>query len=76
MLGATESISLIGPLHLQRPDLRIVLMSSSLSAVDAERACEAGAAGAVEKPGNLDGWRGLLKTMIGGESADGSAAVA
>ncbi|MDA0815683.1 MAG: response regulator [Chloroflexi bacterium] len=64
MLGGTESIPLIEQAMSLRPDLYLVLMSSSLSADDRTRALTAGAIEAIEKPANLHEWRNLVKGIL------------
>lgn len=74
LLGAVESISFIAPLCADRPDLNVVLMSSSLSEPDAVRALDAGASEAIEKPGSIEGWRVLLGRLTAGGAAGSAVA--
>jgi DNA-binding NtrC family response regulator len=65
MLAGRRSIDLIPALLLARPDLSIALLSAALSDEDHGRALSAGALAAAEKPATLDGWRVLLRDLLG-----------
>ncbi|MEX2229861.1 MAG: response regulator [Dehalococcoidia bacterium] len=65
MLAGRQSIDLIPGLLRARPDLSIALLSAALSDEDRKRALAAGAVAAAEKPGTLDGWRMLLRELLG-----------
>ena len=65
MLAGRQSIDLIPGLLRLRPDLSVALLSASLSEEDQRRALAAGALAAVEKPATLDGWRTLLRELLG-----------
>lgn len=65
MLNGVESLDLVRVAAASRPDLRMVVLSASLSAEDHERAIEAGAAEAAEKPASIAAWRDLLTGIIG-----------
>jgi len=64
VLDVTESYGLMRQVGEVRSDLRFVMLSSALSAEDAERAARAGAVASAEKPGSLDGWRSLLARLL------------
>jgi DNA-binding NtrC family response regulator len=63
-LGPLESVDLLPLLSASRPDLRIAILSAALPGEERERALRFGAFEAVEKPGSLDGWRGLLRRLL------------
>jgi DNA-binding NtrC family response regulator len=77
MLNGTESFGLIQELSGARPDLTIVLVSAVLSPQDMQRATEAGALLAAEKPGDLLAWRAFFTDLLGrGPATSGDSAVA
>ncbi|MDA0364973.1 MAG: response regulator [Chloroflexi bacterium] len=65
LLAGRQSIELIPALLCARPDLSIALLSAALSEEDRDRALATGALAAVEKPATLDGWRVLLRDLLG-----------
>ncbi len=65
LLGGVESYATLREVAAGRPDLRFTLVSAWLTPEEAERAREAGAADAAQKPANLDGWRTLFRGMLG-----------
>ena len=69
MLDGRESIGMLRDLLAQRPDLSVALLSAALIEVDRERALSAGAIAAEEKPASLDGWRSLLRDLLGRHEA-------
>ncbi|PKN81043.1 MAG: hypothetical protein CVU47_08360 [Chloroflexi bacterium HGW-Chloroflexi-9] len=77
MLNGAESFGLIEQLKAARPDLTVVLVSAVLSAQDTQRAAEAGAMLAAEKPGDLIAWRAFFTDLLGRRPAEsGGSAVA
>ena len=64
MLNGRESLELLPELRAARPDLTVVLISAALSETDRARALAAGADRALEKPGQLGGWRALLGQLL------------
>lgn len=64
ILDGVASWSLVAEVAVERPDLYLVLLSSSLSEEDEARALRAGAAEAAEKPRGLAGWRALLSGVL------------
>jgi DNA-binding response OmpR family regulator len=64
LLGGRESYAALRAVRARRSDLTIGVLSASLSDVDRERALQAGADEAAEKPGSLDGWRALLGRLL------------
>ena len=64
MLGGREVYGTLHAVRERRDDLTIGLLSASLSDLDRERALQAGAHEAAEKPASLDGWRMLLGRML------------
>jgi DNA-binding NtrC family response regulator len=64
VLGGAESIPLVRETVAARPDLYLVVLSSSLLPDAQARALAAGAREAVEKPGSLDGWRSLVSGVL------------
>jgi len=65
MLSGVASFGQIERVRDARPDLHVVLLSSVLSDEDRDRAHEAGARDALEKPGTLAEWRALLGQVLG-----------
>lgn len=77
MLDGTESFGLIEELKGVRPDLTVVLVSAVLDPRDRQRAVEAGAMLAAEKPGDLVAWRAFFTDLLGRRPAEsGGSAVA
>ena len=64
LLGAYDGAAVVHAVRQARKDLCLVLLSAFMSDEDRERALAAGADAAVEKPGNLAGWRGLLSGLL------------
>lgn len=69
MLGGRESIGMLPDLLAHRPDLSVALLSAALIETDRARALDAGAIAAEEKPASLEGWRSLLRDLIGRHEA-------
>ncbi len=65
MLAGIASFAHLEHVRDARPDLHVVLLSSALSDEDRDRAREAGARDALEKPGTLAEWRVLLGQVLG-----------
>ncbi len=64
ILDGREVFEWLGTLRAARPDLTIVVLSAALSEEDRERALNAGADHAAQKPGNIAAWRALLAEVM------------
>ncbi len=64
MLDGREVFEWLGTLRAARPDLTIAVLSAALSEEDRERALNAGADHAAQKPGGIAGWRALLAEVM------------
>ena len=64
ILDGREVFEWLGTLRAARPDLTIAVLSAALSEDDRERALNAGADHAAEKPGDIAGWRALLAELM------------
>ena len=64
ILDGREVFEWLGTLRAARPDLTIVVLSAALSEEDRERALNAGADHAAQKPGDIAGWRALLAEVM------------
>lgn len=64
LLGGMETLPVLEDLG-GREDLRIAVLSAWLPPEDERRALEAGAFLATTKPATLDGWRALLRELLG-----------
>ena len=65
MLRGVDSLRYLKAVCAARTDLHVVVLSGALSREDRQRACDAGAADAFEKPGSLAEWRALLSQVLG-----------
>lgn len=65
LIGGVESYATLQQVVTDRPDVRVTLVSAWLTPEEAQRAIDAGATAATEKPGSLDGWRALFRSMLG-----------
>ena len=65
MLRGVDSLRYLEAVCAARTDLHIVVLSAALSREDRQRACDAGAVDAFEKPGSLVEWRALLSQVLG-----------
>lgn len=63
-LGARDSLDLVPPLLHERADLRIVLMSAFVTPEDRVACLGSGASRVFEKPGDLNGWRSTLASLL------------
>jgi DNA-binding NtrC family response regulator len=68
LLAGVETYGALEETRAARPDLRVALLSAWLTPEEEERARSAGATAAAEKPATLDGWRALLRGLLGGTS--------
>ncbi|MCC6237132.1 MAG: response regulator [Dehalococcoidia bacterium] len=66
LIGGVESYPTLQEVVAARPDVRVTLVSAWLTPEEARRAREAGASVATEKPGSLEGWRALFRSVLGG----------
>ncbi len=73
MLRGVDSVSYLDAVCAKRADLHVVVLSAALSREDRERAREAGAVDAFEKPSNLVQWRALLGEVLGDAQVLGDA---
>lgn len=73
-LGATDSLALIAPLRRVRPDLRVALMSAFVTAEDRAACLEGGATTVFQKPGDVNGWRSILMSLLGSDRGTARAA--
>ncbi len=64
VLGRLESFGLVERLLAARDDLTVVLVSAALRAEDRQRALDAGAVQAAEKPGDLPAWRAFFSGLL------------
>lgn len=64
LLGGVETLPVLEGLAA-REDLRVALVSAWLPPEEERRALEAGAFLATTKPATLDGWRALLRELLG-----------
>lgn len=65
MLRGVDSLRYLSAVCAARTDLYVVVLSAALSREDRQRACDAGAVDAFEKPGSLAAWRALLSQVLG-----------
>lgn len=65
LIGGVESYPALQRVAAARPDMRVTLVSAWLTPEEAQRARDAGASAATEKPGTLEGWRALFRGILG-----------
>ena len=73
-LGGVESFDAVVQLRMRRPDVAVVMMSAALTTIDRAAALASGALDGIEKPGNLEGWRGALGAIVDSSSTSSRAA--
>jgi two-component system, OmpR family, response regulator len=73
-LGTQDSLPLIAPLRRARPDLRVALMSAFVTAEDRATCLEGGAPTVFQKPGDVNGWRSILMSLLGSDRGAARAA--
>lgn len=65
LIAGVESYPTLQEVAAARPDMRVTLVSAWLTPEEAQRARDAGASAATEKPGTLEGWRALFRSLLG-----------
>lgn len=73
-LAARDSLALVAPLRQARPDLRVALMSAFVTAEDRATCLEGGATTVFQKPGDVNGWRSTLMSLLGSDRGTARAA--
>jgi len=63
-LGAIDSLDLIRPLRRARADLDVVAMSAFVTPEDRAACLASGASSVFQKPGDLNGWRAILMSLL------------
>jgi CheY-like chemotaxis protein len=63
-LGPRDALALLPALHALRPDLEIAVMSAFVTPEDRALLLAAGATSVFEKPGDLNGWRATLLSLL------------